>query len=505
MSVQAPAGPAGDSGSLTAHVSWLMVAKTLGYLFNMALPVLVVRRLSLPQFGVYKQLFLMIATSVTVLQLGFGMSAYYFLPREPRRRPEVIFNIFAFNAVIGLLACGCLMLWPSLLGRIFDQPVLAGYANLMGVVILLWTMAMPLEIIPIANGEMKLASAMIVSVQLTRTAMYLGAVIVFGTVRALMCAAVVQGLLQTGVLWWYLQSRFAGFWRRLDLGLLRHQLAYAVPLGLAGILYTVQTDLHSFFVSNRLGAAAFAIYAIGTIQLPLTNLLQEATNAVLIPRVSYLQHLNETREIVLLIARATRKLAAAYFPIFAILTVTANELIAFMFTRRLLPSVPIFRINLILLLVSILLQDPLFRAYEAQRFFLIRLRILTCTLLVAGLWFGIAHYGPVGAVSAVVAVSVIERTITAVRFGRILGVGWRDVALLQDVGKLGIAAIVAGLAAEAVRLPLSGARPLIVLIVCGVVFALAYVAAVFVARIPTSEEKDMARRKMAALKAALGH
>jgi O-antigen/teichoic acid export membrane protein len=289
------------------------------------------------------------------------------------------------------------------------------------------------------------------------------------------------------------------------LGLLRHQLAYAVPLGLAGILYTVQTDLHSFFVSNRLGAAAFAIYAIGTIQLPLTNLLQEATNAVLIPRVSYLQHLNETREIVLLIARATRKLAAAYFPIFAILTVTANELIAFMFTRRLLPSVPIFRINLILLLVSILLQDPLFRAYEAQRFFLIRLRILTCTLLVAGLWFGIAHYGPVGAVSAVVAVSVIERTITAVRFGRILGVGWRDVALLQDVGKLGIAAIVAGLAAEAVRLPLSGARPLIVLIVCGVVFALAYVAAVFVARIPTSEEKDMARRKMAALKAALGH
>jgi O-antigen/teichoic acid export membrane protein len=261
----------------------------------------------------------MIATSVTVLQLGFGMSAYYFLPREPRRRPEVIFNIFAFNAVIGLLACGCLMLWPSLLGRIFDQPVLAGYANLMGVVILLWTMAMPLEIIPIANGEMKLASAMIVSVQLTRTAMYLGAVIVFGTVRALMCAAVVQGLLQTGVLWWYLQSRFAGFWRRLDLGLLRHQLAYAVPLGLAGILYTVQTDLHSFFVSNRLGAAAFAIYAIGTIQLPLTNLLQEATNAVLIPRVSYLQHLNETREIVLLIARATRKLAAAYFPIYALL------------------------------------------------------------------------------------------------------------------------------------------------------------------------------------------
>src|ERR1039457_5007811 len=60
-----------------------------------------------------------------------------------------------------------------------------------------------LEIIPIANGEMKLASALIMSVQLTRTAIYLAAVIVFGSVRALIWAAVVQGVLQTGVLWWY--------------------------------------------------------------------------------------------------------------------------------------------------------------------------------------------------------------------------------------------------------------------------------------------------------------
>jgi O-antigen/teichoic acid export membrane protein len=505
MKAPARAGVAENSGSLTAHVSWLMVAKTLGYVFNMALPVLVVRRLDLVQFGIYKQLFLMIATSVAVLQLGFGMSAYYFLPREADRQPEVILNIFAFNVVLGGLACGSLMLFPSLLALIFDQAALTSYAILMGLVILLWTVASPLEIIPIANGEMKLASAMIMSVQLTRTAMYLGAVIVFGTVRALMVAAVVQGVLQTGVLWWYLQSRFGGFWRRLDTGLLRHQLSYALPLGLAGMLYTAQTDLHSFFVSNRLGAATFALYAIGTIQLPLTNLLQEATNAVLIPRVSYLQHVNNTREIILLLARATRKLAAVYFPIFALLTVTAHELIAFVFTRRFLPSVPIFQINLTLLLVSILLQDPLFRAYEAQRFFLIRLRIFTCALLVAGLWFGIARFGPVGAITAVVAVSVIERTITAIRFGRILGVGRSDIGLLKDVGKLAIAAAVAGSVTAVVRLPLLGARPLIVLMVCGVVFVIVYVGAVLLEGIMTPEEKDLVRRKIARLLPSAGY
>ncbi|HTQ57165.1 MAG TPA: oligosaccharide flippase family protein [Bryobacteraceae bacterium] len=491
MKPAARAGTAGNGGSLTAHVSWLMVAKTAGYIFNLALPILVVRRLNLVQFGIYKQLFLMIATSVAVLQLGFGMSAYFFLPREPDRRPEVIFNICAFNTLIGGLACGTLILFPSLLGLTFDQPALARYGPLMGLVILLWMLASPLEIIPIASGEMKLASAMIVSVQLTRTAMYLGAVIVFGTVRALMYAAVVQGVLQTGVLGWYLQSRFRGFWRRLDTGLLRHQLSYALPLGLAGILYTVQTDLHNYFVSNRLGAAAFGLYAIGTLQLPLTTLLQEATNAVLIPRVSYLQHLNDTRAIVSLIARAARKLAAVYFPIYALLIGVAPELISFFFTRRFLASVPVFRINLTLLLVSILLQDPLFRAYESQRFFLVRLRIFTCTLLVAGLWFGTTRFGPVGAITVVVAVNVIERAITAVRFGHILGVGWQDIGLLKDVMKLGIAAAAALLVTAAVRVSLAGARPLITLLVCGAVFSLVYLAFVMFEGVPTTEEKEL--------------
>ena len=75
-------------GSLTAHVSWLMLAKTLAFAFNVALPVVVVRKLDLLHFGEYKTLFLLIATSVAILQFGFGMSAYYYLPREPERQPD---------------------------------------------------------------------------------------------------------------------------------------------------------------------------------------------------------------------------------------------------------------------------------------------------------------------------------------------------------------------------------------------------------------------------------
>ena len=487
------------NGSLTEHVSWLMFAKTLAFAANIALPVLLVRRLNLTEFGVYRQLFLFISTAVVVLPLGFATSAYYFLPREPTRRAETVLHIFVFNLLIGGLACAVLILSPALLGGIFHQPALASYSNLMGPVVLLWIVSSAIETIPIANGEMKFASVMILSVQLTRTAIYLGAVIVFGTVRALLYAAVLQGALQTAVLWWYLASRFGAFWSRVDWPLLGRQLSYAIPLGLAGILYTVQTDLHDYFVSNRLGAAAFALYSVGTVDIVLMGLLQEATNAVLIPHVSELQHLNDTRGIISLMSRAMRKLAAAYFPVYALLLVVAPDLISFVFTRRYVAAVPVFWINLTLLVIGIVLLDPLFRAYQEQRFFLIRLRVVLCLLLVAGLWFATTRFGAVGAITVVVGISVSERAIAAIRFGHILGVTRADIVLLKDVGKLALAAAAAGLLTAAVHFPLRDQKPLVVLMACGVVFALVYLAGVLLSGVVTAEEKDLVRRRFVSL------
>jgi O-antigen/teichoic acid export membrane protein len=485
------------TASLTVHVSWLLFAKTLAFAFTLALPLLLVRKFDLVQFGVYKQLFLIINTSVVVLPMGFAMSAYYFLPREPDRQGQTVWNIFLYNVVIGVLACIALWTWPVLLDIIFHQPALTGYSPVVGVVILLLITSSALEILPIAHLEMKLASGMIVAVQLTRTSIYLSAALWFGSVQALLYAAVAHGLLQIGVLWWYMRSRFPGFWRRFDSRLIRSQLSYAVPLGLAGLLWVAQTDLHSYFVSNRLGAAVFAIYAVGTVQLSLMSMLQEATNAVVIPHVCRLQQSGDNREIILLLARAMRKLAAVYFPVFALLMVVAREFISFLFTKRYLASVPVFRINLCMLLLGILLEDPLFRAFVEQRFFLIRLRVVLLVLLVGGLWVGIARFGLMGAIGTVVLVTVTERLVVALRFGRILGVRRSDIVLLKDLGKLAVAAGLAACVAVAVRIPLQGVKPLLVLMACGTAFGIVYLGAILLAGILTGQEKEIIRQKLA--------
>jgi O-antigen/teichoic acid export membrane protein len=229
------------------------------------------------------------------------------------------------------------------------------------------------------------------------------------------------------------------------------------------------------------------------------NLLQEATSAVMILRVTVLQQRGETAEILRLTARAMRKLAAVYFPGYFFFLVFRREFITFLFTARYAASADIFAINVTLLPMAVLLYDPLFRAYIKERFFLLRLRLVLCPMMAVALWFVIRHFGMIGAISAVVIVTATERAVTMTRICRILGARWSDIKLLKDVGKVAVAAALAGGVAALTRALIGPLKPFWVLAIGGTVFALAYGAAVFALRIVTAEEKAIIRTKFAVM------
>jgi O-antigen/teichoic acid export membrane protein len=363
-------------------------------------------------------------------------------------------------------------------------------------VILLWLFSAFLETVAVANQELKLATIFIVAGNLTRTILLLAAAIVFDTVEALLYAGLIHGVIQSLVLLWYVSSRFPRFWRGFDFSLTAKQVAYALPFGLAGLLYTIQTDLHNYFVSNRFSTATFAVYSIGVAQLPLVGILRESVSSVILPRISFLQEQGQAREIIVLLTNAIRKLAAVYLPLYVFLLITGREFLTVMFTSAYAASWPIFAINLTLLPLSLFEVDAVVRAYENHRFFLVKLQVVLSVLMVFGLWYGISSFGLLGAISVVVVINFLLRVVLAARFSRVLGANLKDLLLFKDVGKLALASVFAGLLCLVVRsLALgNGYRPLVTLIICAGTFAAAYVPAVLLLRVPTSEERDKVRR-----------
>jgi O-antigen/teichoic acid export membrane protein len=277
------------------------------------------------------------------------------------------------------------------------------------------------------------------------------------------------------------------------------QLSYALPFGVAGLLFTLQTDLPNYFVSNKFDTKTFAIYAIGCFNIPLVGMLSESVGAVMIPQVSLLQKQGANREIFALAARVARKLALVYLPLYGFLIVMGHDFLTVLFTRQYTASWPIFAINLTMLPLSIFVTDPIMRAHAEHRQFLPKLYTSLVVLLFALLWLGTSRFGLIWAISVVVVVSVIGKTATWIKIGSVLKIRLRDVVLLKDVGKLAIAAATAAMITAFLRTMLHGLSPLSRLLVCAIVFGVVFLAGVLVLGLPTIEEKNFLKRQLSRL------
>lgn len=422
-----------------------MAAKVIAFALNFILPLLIVRYMSISEVGNYRAAFLVITNAIIILPLGFSMSAYYFLAREKERRGAAILNILLFNFIVGGLAALLLCLFPGSLGMVFGNAEMTRLAPLIGFVTWIWIFSTFLETVAIANSEARSATYFIVIASFTKTLFSGAAVLIFATVEAFLYAALIQGLIQTAILFGYLKSRFPQFWRQFDMAFFAEQMRYAIPFGLTGILWIAQNDIHNYFVGYKFTNAEFAIYAYGCFQVPLIAMLSESVSSVLIPRMNALQQIGEREEMIRLAARATEKLAFFYFPIYVFLLITSQTFIITLFTRDYAQSASIFVINLTVLPFSILITDPIVRSYkELGRFFLLT-RVFVLTALIAVLYFWLEYLSLTGIITVAVAALLIEKAIGESMVVRKLGLAWSDIYLLRGVAKTAVISSFAGI------------------------------------------------------------
>jgi O-antigen/teichoic acid export membrane protein len=489
----AAAGIQGKSRSLTSRTFWLAASKSVAYVLNLGVPLILVRRMSVEEYGTYLQAFQIITTAVALLPLAFGMSAYYFLPRVPEARGRVIKNILMVYAGLGGLALVIFTLFPETATRITGNQEVSAFGPMIGLVTFFWIWSGFLETAVLANEEVVLAPIFVVTSQVIRTSLMLAAALTAADLRSLLIASLTHGVVQSLVMVWYLSSRFPSFWRGFDADLLKRQVIYASPYSLGALLWVLQSDMHAFFVSKGFGEEQFAIYRVACFQLPFVALLTESINAVMIPRVVELQHADRMDELRALVARVARLMAIAFIPLYLILLLLSREFITGLFTTKYADSSVVFAIYLVVLPTNIVVFDSVIRAFPSLGSFTFRLRVVLVPALILALWIGTRTLNLVGIALIIVAYTMVERVWLAVRTAEALRLGRADYHAMRDIAKVTLVSVIALVPAFIVKLLMSHIHPLAVLIVAGGVFYATFIVVGFWLNLPTTQERDQLR------------
>lgn len=429
--------------SLTSQSAWILFAKVVGFFLTTLFPLLIVRYLTKDGVGTYRQIFLIVSNAVLILPFGLSMSAYYFLNRERANHGATVFNILAFNFIVGGLAFAFFLFFPSAVGATFQNGELPRLSWLIGLLIWVSLFAGFLETVALARQEARLTAFLIVGGQLLKTVLMTIAILVFSNVESLVWAAVILSVVQSIALLFYVATRYPKFWQQANYKFAKTQASYAFPTGLSVLLYVGQTDLHNYFVSHGFSAAEFAIYSQGCFQLPLITLLYDSVGSVMIPRMSQMQHEGKKREMLQLAISATRKLAFFYFPIFGFLMIVAYDFVTTLFTTEYAASVPIFRANLLALPLFCVVADPIARAFPSAVRWLLKLRIGIFVILLALFFSGVGRFSLLTMISIVVFTLVYEKLALAWISAKHLDFKRADFNLLRPIGRLAVAAAAA--------------------------------------------------------------
>jgi O-antigen/teichoic acid export membrane protein len=454
----------------------LMSGRTLAFAATFFIPVVLTRIFDPSQFGTYKQIFLIQSSVFFIAQLGMASSLYYFLPLAPREAGRYVANATVVLGLAGLACFGALVVIAPRISQWMNNGQIAQYMPWLGAYLFLTMVSAPFEIVLISRGKYLWASAAYALSDFARAAAFILAAIVFGQLEWLLKGAVLVAALRVVATLLYFRKEFGGT-LRLDRAALKRQFRYALPFGLAVLVETLQASLPQYVVSYLYSPAALAIFAVGCLQVPLVDFAASPTSDVMMVKMQESLAEGRRRAVAAIWRDTTWKLAVLFFPLVALLLVSAREVIVLLFTAKYAASVPIFMVWSAMILFSILQVDGVLRVF-AQTRLILALNLMRLAIVAALVQWSLVHLHLLGAALVTVVATFAFKVAAMVRIKTLIDVSaaellpWRRLAFLMS------AAIGAAALALIVKMQVHGSTWQM-LVTPGLVFTATYAALVW--------------------------
>ena len=188
--------------SLTLQTVLVVLGRLAGFVFAVAIPVVLVRALDQEAFATYRQFVLVAGFLLVFLPLGFDSSLFFFIPRDPGRAGNYLIQAVAVSLLLASVMGALLWVFRAQLANALNSPQFVRVTALLTAYLVLDIVGQRLDALVIIEKQAELAAfilagsdafkavAMIVPALLTGSVYWVAVgITVFGLARFLAVAA----------------------------------------------------------------------------------------------------------------------------------------------------------------------------------------------------------------------------------------------------------------------------------------------------------------------------
>jgi O-antigen/teichoic acid export membrane protein len=461
---------------LTTQAGRVSLGRGVAAMAGLATAMILSRMLDEHAYGTYRQVWLVFFTLAPILELGIPPSVSFFLPQltRPDLKPYLVQHstlLLLSGAVMGL---GCIGLGDEV-GALFGNPDLGRQLRLFALFPALTLPFHMTENTLVALGHGGKAGWVSAGSALLQMGVILGALQWGGSLESLFWALSIWALVR----WIASAASLYTLTRRLpfrwNLAMLRSQVFFAMPMAVATMAGVVGRHLDKVVISSFFTPEQYAIYANGSYDIPLINILTMSVTAVLVPSIVRARMGENRAEVKRLWHGSARRLAWALFPASVLLFLLAEPFMILLFSSKYAASAGPFRVLVLILPIRIAMHSAFLRALgSTQPILRASLLALASSLILALILVRVPALGLLGPAIAAVVGSYLAVVYTIHVVVRILGWRWRDYFPWRALGAMMLVALAAALPALASAGWMSSHSVWLRLLVPGTTYGAAY-------------------------------
>lgn len=417
----------------------LTLARLTNYGLMLISPVILVRLLTIEQFGNYREFLLYASVLQSIAVFSIGDSVLYCIPANPLSRWRIV------RQTAVLIACSSLLTVAAL--AILDRATGGHIVGSLLLPICLYTLLVsnldfwdffwvatdrPGLIFVYTSVRLSVrVTVAIVTAALTHdVSAIIWALIGLEALRVLGVVAVMLAVDRSVT-----EPPLADPWRE--------QLRYCLPSGTASLLAMLNRSLSSLVVAKGLGAVALAQYTIGRYGEPVVETLRNSVSAVVLPEMVRRERDSRADSLVLW-KRATVINAIVLFPVAVVVERFARPLVATVFGRSYAPAALILQIYMLAMLRECFDFAPALRAMNRTRPLVLSniASLTTCAVMLAVL---IPLDGVAGAMIAVLIGMAVDGVWLGRSVMRVYGVRLGELVPWSSMGRVVAAAAIAAI------------------------------------------------------------
>lgn len=417
----------------------LIAGQLTSLLLSFMLPIILVRVLSVDEYGYYSQFNVVLSFAIVFFSFGVSSELYYFFPRETAENKSVIvLQSFLMLVLLSLITLLFFQL-PFLRRFLISNEFLEKNFYYLALSIFLSIPTVIVSALYVVNHNNLISVLYLPFFTIIKVAIILILYGIYKNVNSIFIAILTGSFLQfvftvVYTLRVFLKNKGSSI---INFEILRKQIKYILPLGLASSLRILSQQLDKLIILIFVTPAAYAIYSVAFYGIPGLNQVYLSISQVYIPRMTEAYSKKDIGNVVNLYKSMVSKTLSYTIPIVMIICLYADKIIPFIFSEKYIESVFYFQLYLVTFIFSALGNGNILKA-TGNTSRILYSYVFSLIVIIPSTYMLIKYFALNGAILSAVLGSVLPRIFLTFYDMRIVSVQMIDFFPWSEIVKMSI-------------------------------------------------------------------